>query len=113
MWGILNRLVTRTLLHHFRHNCLCLSVNRRRDGVTCSAVFRICVASVPVVKGGSNLKPGGWGLLTHRATFNSVFPNKVNEAMRPRRSRTGEKSFSDVSSSHLKKTKMQAMYFLL
>lgn len=61
----------------------------------------ICGVPVPVVKGGSNLKPGGWGLFTQMATFNSALPNKVNEAMRPRRSCTGEKSSSDVSSSHL------------
>lgn len=66
----------------------------------CSGVFRICGASVPMVKGGSNLKPGGWGLLTQRTTFNSALPNKVNEAIRSRRSCTGEKSSSDVSSSH-------------
>lgn len=67
----------------------------------CSGAFRIRGASVPVVKGGSNLKPGGWGLVTQRATFNSALPNKVNEAMRSRRSCTGEKTSSEVSSSHL------------
>lgn len=106
MRGILTRLVRRVLLHHVGHNCLCLSVNGGLGepmAVRRSGAFRFCSASVPVVKGGSNLKPGGWGLLTQRATFNSVLPNNVNEAMRPKRSCTGENCSSDVSSSHLKK----------
>lgn len=59
------------------------------------------IADIPWVRGGSNLKPGGCGFVTQRATLSSAFPSMVKDAMRASNSSTGWKWSTETPFSQL------------